>query len=197
MTRPCGGLRGSSSGRISDHRRGLRTAEHPGAIVSDTSLLRLRASQPERPSAAQLSRGRLGCRGFTPWPEHDNGLGYLNGGIIATVLDCHSAAVVLLEAERHDWTAGAGATLPYVTAGLDLRYLRPSPLGETVELRGVVLSADEAEIVADVELLWDGKTRAAAERAMETLVATLTPFRRQCRDRDHSCLTASRASMAA
>ena len=29
---------------------------------------------------------------FTPWPEHDNGLGYLNGGIISTVLDCHSAA---------------------------------------------------------------------------------------------------------
>ena len=29
---------------------------------------------------------------FTPWPEHDNGLGFLNGGIIATVLDCHSAA---------------------------------------------------------------------------------------------------------
>ena len=24
---------------------------------------------------------------FTPWPEHDNGLGYLNGGIISTLLD--------------------------------------------------------------------------------------------------------------
>jgi acyl-coenzyme A thioesterase PaaI-like protein len=79
------------------------------------------------------------------------------------VLDCHSAAVGLLEAERHNWTANAGATLPYVTAGLDLRYLRPSPLGETVELRGVVLSADEAEIVAEVEVLWEGKTRAAAQ----------------------------------
>lgn len=22
---------------------------------------------------------------FTPWPEHDNGLGFLNGGIIATL----------------------------------------------------------------------------------------------------------------
>jgi len=67
---------------------------------------------------------------FAPWPEHDNGLGYLNGGIIATVLDCHSAAVVLLEAERNNWTAPVGVPLPYVTAGLDLRYLRPSPLGE-------------------------------------------------------------------
>ena len=49
---------------------------------------------------------------FAPWPEHDNGLGYLNGGIIATVLDCHSAAVVLLEAERNNWTAPVGVPLP-------------------------------------------------------------------------------------
>ena len=34
---------------------------------------------------------------FTPWPEHDNGTGFLNGGIIATVLDCHSAAVVSIQ----------------------------------------------------------------------------------------------------
>jgi len=31
-----------------------------------------------------------------------------------------------------------------------------------VELRGVAVSASESEIVADVELLWEGKTRAAA-----------------------------------
>ena len=37
---------------------------------------------------------------FMPWPEHDNGLGYLNGGIIATLLDCHSGAAVLHEADR-------------------------------------------------------------------------------------------------
>ncbi|HZC69140.1 MAG TPA: hypothetical protein VE442_00455 [Jatrophihabitans sp.] len=35
---------------------------------------------------------------FMPWPEHDNGVGFLNGGIITTVLDCHSAAAVTHEA---------------------------------------------------------------------------------------------------
>ncbi|GAA3387715.1 PaaI family thioesterase [Cryptosporangium minutisporangium] len=99
---------------------------------------------------------------FTPWPEHDNGLGYLNGGIISTVLDCHSAAAVTLEAEQRGWPALPGAALPYVTAGLDVRYLRPSPLTETVELRAVVTTAAEAEMTAQVELVWDGKTRATA-----------------------------------
>ncbi|MFI5953311.1 PaaI family thioesterase [Cryptosporangium sp. NPDC051539] len=99
---------------------------------------------------------------FTPWPEHDNGLGYLNGGIISTVLDCHSAAAVTYEAEQRGWPALPGAALPYVTAGLDVRYLRPSPLHDPVELRASVTSAAEAEMTAEVELVWDGKIRATA-----------------------------------
>ena len=99
---------------------------------------------------------------FTPWPEHDNGLGYLNGGIISTVLDCHSAAAVTLEAAHRGWPPLPGAALPYVTARLDVRYLRPSPLHEAVELRATVTEATEAQMTAAVELVWDGKTRATA-----------------------------------
>ena len=99
---------------------------------------------------------------FTPWPEHDNGLGYLNGGIIATVLDCHSAAAVTHEAFRRGWRPLAGAALPYVTAGLDVHFLRPSPLTEEVLLRAHVVEASEAEITADVTLHWGDKVRAGA-----------------------------------
>ncbi|HEY9495844.1 MAG TPA: PaaI family thioesterase [Intrasporangium sp.] len=100
---------------------------------------------------------------FEPWPEHDNGLGFLNGGIISTVLDCHSAAAVLHEADQRGWGQLPGAQLPYVTAGLDVRYLRPAPLREPVELRAVLRSADEAEMTVGVELRWDGKVRASAD----------------------------------
>jgi acyl-coenzyme A thioesterase PaaI-like protein len=99
---------------------------------------------------------------FTPWPEHDNGLGYLNGGIISTVLDCHSAAAVMWEANQRGFAPMPGAALPYVTAGLDVRFLRPSPLATTVELRAQVGKASEAEISCEVELEWDGKVRATA-----------------------------------
>ncbi|WP_353510813.1 PaaI family thioesterase [Intrasporangium sp.] len=99
---------------------------------------------------------------FESWPEHDNGLGFLNGGIISTVLDCHSAAAVLHEADQRGWGQLPGAQLPYVTAGLDVRYLRPAPLREPVELRAVLRSADEAEMTVDVELWADGKVRASA-----------------------------------
>jgi len=99
---------------------------------------------------------------FTPWPEHDNGLGYLNGGIISTVLDCHSAAAVLWEANQRQWEPLPGAALAYVTAGLDVRFLRPSPLSSAVELRAQVGDASESQMTCEVELKWDGKVRATA-----------------------------------
>jgi acyl-coenzyme A thioesterase PaaI-like protein len=99
---------------------------------------------------------------FTPWPEHTNGLGHCNGGIIATVLDCHSAAVVLGEADRRGWRPPDGPGLHYVTAGIDVRYLRPTPLDE-LQLWGTVVEASEAEIVARTEIRYGAKTRAAAD----------------------------------
>ncbi len=99
---------------------------------------------------------------FLPWPAHDNGLGSLNGGIIATLLDCHSAAAVTDHAHRQGWQALGGALLPFVTAGLDVRYLRPSPLREPVSLRAEVQHAEEARIDVAVWLEWDGKRRAEA-----------------------------------
>ena len=97
---------------------------------------------------------------FTPWPEHDNGVGYLNGGIIATVLDCHSAAAVTHEAFLRGWPALEGAALPYVTAGLDVTYLRPAPLDDEVMLHAQVTDATESEMTAHAWLEWDGKPRA-------------------------------------
>jgi acyl-coenzyme A thioesterase PaaI-like protein len=82
---------------------------------------------------------------FVPWIEHDNGLGFLNGGIIATLLDCHTAAGVLNEASLRGWDAPPGALLRFVTAGIDIRYLRPSPLDSAVELRAFVVKSAEAE----------------------------------------------------
>jgi acyl-coenzyme A thioesterase PaaI-like protein len=99
---------------------------------------------------------------FEPWPEHDNGFGFLNGGIIATVLDCHSGAAVFHRADQLGMEPAQGAPLLYVTAGLDLRYLRPVPLGQELELRAVVASADADQMTVEAELVWDGKPRAAA-----------------------------------
>jgi len=106
--------------------------------------------------------GDLVIADFTPWPAHDNGLGFLNGGIIATVLDCHTAAAVTHAAHVHGWPPLPGAPLPYVTAGLDVQYLRPAPLNSKVSLKARIVEASESEMIADAWLEWDGKERSRA-----------------------------------
>lgn len=104
--------------------------------------------------------GNLTVAEFTPRPEHDNGFGFLNGGIISTVLDCHGAAVVMWEAAHRGWDAAPGAPVPFITAGFEVRFLRPTPLGPTVRLTASPVSIDESEIVVGSELEVDGKPRA-------------------------------------
>jgi acyl-coenzyme A thioesterase PaaI-like protein len=100
------------------------------------------------------------CATFMPWPEHDNGGGYLNGGIISTILDCHGAAAVLLEAHRRGWKPSPGNGLAFVTAGLDVRFRRPTPLYESVELTAELLSVAESEMTVVAHVAADGRTRA-------------------------------------
>lgn len=99
---------------------------------------------------------------FRPWPEHDNGFGFLNGGIIATVLDCHSGATVYHGVEVGEIPTAPGPAALFVTSGLDIRYLRPVPLGEVLELRAVLVSAEADLAVVEAELGWGGKPRAVA-----------------------------------
>jgi len=113
--------------------------------------------------------GDLTVAEFTPRPEHDNGFGFLNGGIITTVLDCHGAAVVLWEAAQHEWLAAPGAPLPFITAGFDVRFLRPTPLGPTVRLTAFPASLNEAEIFVTSELEVDGKPRGSHDRHVASL----------------------------
>ena len=104
--------------------------------------------------------GELTVATFTPGLEHDNGFGFLNGGIISTVLDCHTAAVVMWEAQRRHWPADDGAPVPFITAGFEVRFLRPTPLGPPVSLRAEPVEISESAIVVSAELISGDKTRA-------------------------------------
>jgi acyl-coenzyme A thioesterase PaaI-like protein len=115
------------------------------------------------PGGLHLRSYRAGNRvvaTFTPRPEHDNGFGFVNGGIITTILDCHTAAVVMWEADQRGWRAEKGAPVPFITAGLEVRFLRPTPLGPAVSLRAEPEKVSESEIVVNAQLMFDEKERA-------------------------------------
>ena len=78
------------------------------------------------------------CR-FTPRPEHIAVPGYVYGGLIASLIDCHGTGTAAAAAYRHE--NRPMHTHPphrFVTASLHVDYRQPTPLGEPVELRGRV-----------------------------------------------------------
>ncbi|MBS46020.1 MAG: thioesterase [Nocardioides sp.] len=98
---------------------------------------------------------------FRPWAAHDNGLGYLNGGIISTVLDCHAAAAATHTAHAHGWVT-EGVPLPYVTASLEVAYRRPTPKDADLALKAAMVEGDEGAMTVRSWIEHDGKVRAEA-----------------------------------
>jgi acyl-coenzyme A thioesterase PaaI-like protein len=73
---------------------------------------------------------------FEPWPQHIGFPGYVYGGLIASLIDCHSmgtAAAANYRAEERPMDSEPA--LRYVTASLHVDYLKPTPHGP-LTLRG-------------------------------------------------------------
>ena len=87
----------------------------------------------------------------------------LNGGIIATLLDCHGVCTAIADAyAREDRAIGSDPDLWYATASMTVDYLRPVPIEATVSLRGRIAETDGRFTTVECELEADGKVRAQA-----------------------------------
>ena len=101
---------------------------------------------------------------FTPEPYHTAVPGYVYGGLIASLIDCHgtgSAAAAGYKAEGR--AMGSDPPLRYVTASLRVDYLAPTPLGPPVELRGKIVEVKERKVVVDITLSVEGTQCAHGE----------------------------------
>ena len=96
---------------------------------------------------------------FQPAPHHMAGPTHvLNGGIIATVVDCHCVCTAIADAYR---AAGRElGTAPHiwcVTASLKVDYLAPTRIGAPAELRARVREAKGRRRVVECELRSEGQ----------------------------------------
>ncbi|MDY6796680.1 MAG: PaaI family thioesterase [Actinomycetota bacterium] len=74
--------------------------------------------------------------------------GYLNGGIIATIIDCHSVNAANSAVYREmGIEMGKEPFILYVTGSLHIDYLRPTPLGKAVTLRARIKEMGERKAV--------------------------------------------------
>jgi len=101
---------------------------------------------------------------WTPRPEHAAGPRHLvNGGIIATVLDCHGVCTAVADAYRRDGREiGTDPEIWYATASMKVDYMRPTPMGTALFLRATVVERLERRTVVDCVLEASDKARARA-----------------------------------
>ena len=98
---------------------------------------------------------------FTPKDFHTAIPGYVYGGLIASLIDCHGTGTAALTAYRaenrgHD-------SLPafrFVTASLHVDYLKPTPLGLELELRGKIIEIKGKKVISDISVFANGEITA-------------------------------------
>ncbi|MCB8925060.1 MAG: PaaI family thioesterase [Ardenticatenaceae bacterium] len=95
---------------------------------------------------------------YVPRPEHMAIPGYVYGGLLASLIDCHgtgTAAAATARAENREMDSEPA--IRFVTGSLKVDYLRPTPLGPELELRGTVKEIKPRKVVVAIDLLADGE----------------------------------------
>lgn len=94
---------------------------------------------------------------FAAGPRH-----FLNGGIIATLLDCHGVCTAVADAyQREQREIGTEPEIWHATVSLSVQYLRPTPINDAVLMSARVVYEDN-ETSVECVLEASGKDRAQA-----------------------------------
>ena len=85
---------------------------------------------------------------FQPEPYHVALPGFVYGGLIASLVDCHGTGTAAAAACRKEGRElGSEPPMRFVTASLHVDYLRPTPLGVPLEIRGRVTEMNGRKVV--------------------------------------------------
>jgi acyl-coenzyme A thioesterase PaaI-like protein len=113
---------------------------------------------------------------FQPKDYHIAIPGYVYGGLLASIIDCHGTGTASAAAYREEGRPmGSEPTCRYVTASLHVDYLLPTPLGPELELRGQVVEIKGKKTIVDIQVYAEGKItakgRVIAIRILDYLIA--------------------------
>jgi len=108
---------------------------------------------------------------FTPKEYHTAIPGFVYGGLIASLIDCHGTGTAALAAYKNEnREPGTLPHLRFVTASLNVNFLKPTPLGVELELRGRVTEVKGKKVISEITLSANGKICAEGR-----VVAVLMP----------------------
>jgi acyl-coenzyme A thioesterase PaaI-like protein len=113
---------------------------------------------------------------YTPRPYHTAIPGYVYGGLIASLIDCHATGTASAAATRETGLdLSSDKALRFVTASLHVDYLRPTPMGVPLEVRGVVEEMKGRKVVVGATVSAEGEVCASGRVVTVLMPDHLTP----------------------
>lgn len=106
----------------------------------------------------------------------------LNGGIIATLIDCHCMGTAMAAAYRHEGRdLDSDPQYRYATGTITVKYLLPTPNDKALTLKARVREIKGKKVVMKCDVWVEGKVTASSEviaiRVVNTdIVETSNPF---------------------
>ena len=101
---------------------------------------------------------------FTPADHEISIPGFVYGGLLASLADCYAMATATFASQlAAGRRLGDGPAPRFVTAALRLDYLKPTPLGVELEIRGHVTERSEKKAVVAVTISAAGAITVRAE----------------------------------
>ncbi|MBK6323260.1 PaaI family thioesterase [Candidatus Aalborgicola defluviihabitans] len=101
---------------------------------------------------------------YKPEPYHTSVPGYAYGGLIASLIDCHSTGTAAAAMYRTD--GREMDTLPpfrFVTGSLHVDFLKPTPLTDQIEIRGRVKEIKGRKVIVETTVIVNGIVTARGE----------------------------------
>jgi len=99
-----------------------------------------------------------------PRPYHTAIPGFVYGGLIASLIDCHGTGTAAAAAYRAAGRElGSEPAFRFVTASLKVDFLRPTPLGPPLEVRGTIEEIKGRKVVVGATVTVEGEVCARGQ----------------------------------
>lgn len=101
---------------------------------------------------------------FIPKEYHIAIEGFVYGGLLASLIDCHgTGSAAIFYAKENKIAVKKGNTPRFVTGKLNIDYLKPTPLGKELVIKGELVVATNRKVKTKISILVDGLVTVVAE----------------------------------
>ncbi len=113
---------------------------------------------------------------FLPEAYHTAIPGFVYGGLLASLIDCHSTGTAAAAMYRSEGRSmDTEPAFRFVTGSLHVNYLRPTPVGVPLEIRGQVKEIKGKKVVITSSVTANGEVCATGEVVAVQMPDTMLP----------------------